>query len=431
MPSRVGIYLRISDDRSGVEAGVMRQEEDCRRAATARGWEVVEVYRENDTSAFKRRKIRLPDGTTQLRVMRPEFRRMVDDLENGAVDGVVAYHLDRMARDPRDLEDLIDVTERTGRPVASVGGEIDLTTDTGRTMARIAVAIANQASRDSSRRVKRAQEQQAAEGRWSGGGTRAFGYNETRTEVVEAEAAVIRDCARRVLAGESMRSILRSIDIPTPSGGPWVARTMWRILTGGVAAGRLTYKGQDAGTASWPAILDAGTHDALQAAYARRIKGGGMVHYLTGLLVCGRCGELMAGKPKNYTCLHCNGVTVRCEKVEALVGRLVVGRLVNPPKVTTTPVVDDTQLAELAAMWGAQEISLAEYRAARAKIAERLSAAKPVRVPAWVRGDMGEQWPDLTVVQKADAARSLLDGVVVLPAPDRRWRPERIRPVWR
>jgi len=49
-PVTAAIYSRISHDPEGRQAGVERQEQDCRRMAADRGWVILEpVYRENDT----------------------------------------------------------------------------------------------------------------------------------------------------------------------------------------------------------------------------------------------------------------------------------------------------------------------------------------------------------------------------------------------
>ncbi len=54
MDTFAAIYSRISHDPEGRQAGVERQEQDCRRMAAQRGWMVLEpVYRENDTSASR------------------------------------------------------------------------------------------------------------------------------------------------------------------------------------------------------------------------------------------------------------------------------------------------------------------------------------------------------------------------------------------
>src|SRR5689334_6330799 len=107
-PQRAAGYVRISRDPYGQEKGVSRQIEDIKALAAKLGWTIVEIFIENDTSAYKKRKVTLPDGSTAYRVIRPEFARMLEALASGAIDGIIVYDLDRLARQPRDLEDLID-----------------------------------------------------------------------------------------------------------------------------------------------------------------------------------------------------------------------------------------------------------------------------------------------------------------------------------
>jgi hypothetical protein len=114
-----------------------------------------------------------------------------------------------------------------------------------------------------------------------------------------------------------------------------------------------------------------------------------------------------------------------------------VASLPTPRASRPAPPPDDSQLAELAAMWGAQEISLAEYRVARAKILERMQETErrpTVRVPAWAsRDDLEHQWPDLTPLQKRTVAASVIASVTVKPSPAglRRWDPSRLDVDWR
>ena len=441
--TKVGLYERISDDRELTEAGVSRQDKDCRRLAKSLGWTVAQVYRENDTSAFARRTINLPDGTSVRRVVRPEFRRMLDDLAAGTVDAVIAYDLDRIARDPRDLEDLIDVCETTKRPARSVTGNLDLSTDGGITMARVAVAMANQASRDTARRVRRAQEENAARGRWNGGGRRPYGYTPDRSATVPAEAKVIREMARRVLAGEGINGLakeLRDRKVPNVNGKPWNRTSLRVMLTGPHIAGRLVYRGQEVGEAPWPAILDVDTWRAVCAEIAGRPRqDSGLRHYLTGVLVCALCGDHLRGNGDAYICRGCHRVSIHRERTESLVAGLLFAYVRSLPTPRTTkpaPPPDDSQLAELAAMWGAQEITLAEYRKARAEIVKRLQATKPapVKVPAWAsRDDLEHQWPDLSPLQQRTVARSVLASIRVKPTGPglRVFDPSRLDVTWR
>ncbi|MFQ6194156.1 recombinase family protein [Streptomyces sp. NPDC000405] len=50
--TRAAIYVRISQDRGGAGLGVARQEADCRALCAQKGWDVVDVYPDNDVSAY-------------------------------------------------------------------------------------------------------------------------------------------------------------------------------------------------------------------------------------------------------------------------------------------------------------------------------------------------------------------------------------------
>ena len=54
MTDSVGIYTRISSDRTGQQTATTRQEEACRAFARLRGWRVEGVYEDVDVSAVLR-----------------------------------------------------------------------------------------------------------------------------------------------------------------------------------------------------------------------------------------------------------------------------------------------------------------------------------------------------------------------------------------
>jgi hypothetical protein len=95
---RAVVYVRISDDPSGLERGVDRQEADCRALASGLGLEVAAVFRENDTSAFKQRTLTLPSGERVRRVVRPRFRAMLALLADGGAGCPSAGFGGEMAR---------------------------------------------------------------------------------------------------------------------------------------------------------------------------------------------------------------------------------------------------------------------------------------------------------------------------------------------
>jgi site-specific DNA recombinase len=88
-------------------------------------------------------------------------------LRRGECNALMAPDIDRATRDPRTLEDLIDAVELHGLYVATLTGNIDLTTDAGISAARGLVNQRNQESRNTSRRVIDGQRHAAMKGRCS------------------------------------------------------------------------------------------------------------------------------------------------------------------------------------------------------------------------------------------------------------------------
>jgi DNA invertase Pin-like site-specific DNA recombinase len=358
-PQQAIVLTRISDARDGDDHGVQGQEKDGRRLADRLEWTVgpgeTHVIVENDTSAFRRRKVcrsclqptractcpPLPGGErhdTVLRTWRPEFRKALAMLRSGQADGLIAVDLDRACRDPRDLEDLIDVVEsRTTRiPVESVSGSLRLANDADITMARVMVTVANKSSRDTGRRVA-AQRQAKAERGEYGGGKRPYGWGVPKVDKatgepvinektgrpvldlgrkIDAEAAEVRQMADQVLAGVSLRAVaadLRERGVPSVTGAAWSSATVRDILKRPRNAGLAVYQVSAAakayrdrgepvpydvgviGAGSWEPILLEDTWRAVAAMLAdpaRRTSPGNTPKWLGSLIYrCGVCAE--------------------------------------------------------------------------------------------------------------------------------------------
>jgi DNA invertase Pin-like site-specific DNA recombinase len=195
MVPKIAVYTRISRDDEGDGLGVTRQREDCERLTDLRGWAVAKIYEDNDVSAYKRN------------VRRPEFELMLSDLADGLIDGVVAYDLDRLARQPRDLERLIDLYDGRKRLVfATVTNDVNLGTADGRTMARVMVAFANRSSHDASRRIQRKHLELARQGK-PNGGPAPYGWLKGGRKVDPVAAGHIRAAQQELLAGVRIGTI--------------------------------------------------------------------------------------------------------------------------------------------------------------------------------------------------------------------------------
>lgn len=118
-PRKAAIYLRISLDPEMDGLAIERQREQCEALAAYRQWEVVETYVDQSKSATDRTKVR------------PAYDRMVADYKAGAFDAIICYDLDRLTRQPRQLEDWIDSAELRGLALVTANGDADLSTDGG------------------------------------------------------------------------------------------------------------------------------------------------------------------------------------------------------------------------------------------------------------------------------------------------------------
>jgi site-specific DNA recombinase len=289
--TRAAVYTRLSDDRHGTGLAVQRQEQDCRRLADLRGWEVTRVYSDNDLSGHKK-------------VKRPEYERLLADVKAGAVDAIVVYSVDRLTRRVVDLAHLLDTVAEHEVAVATVSGDLDTSTSAGRMVANILGSVAQAESERISERVVRKQDELAAKGLPSNGGhLRPYGYERDRLTVVEAEAAVIKDAAERILAGESLGAVVAHLNetgVPSSTGKPWTRTALRTILTGNRVAGLRKHRGMIVGEAAWPAILDRDTWERVasvlneRGAEASRRASNSRRWLLSGLAVCSVCGSGLA-----------------------------------------------------------------------------------------------------------------------------------------
>lgn len=398
------IYVRISEDREGAGLGVKRQEADCRDLAARLGVEVSEVFEDNDLSAYQRGVRRPP---------RPEFDRMMSAVATGRFGAILVWHTDRLYREPRELEDIIDTLHPLGIPVFQVtAGELDLASPSGRMAARIFGAVAKHESEHKSERIRRKARELAEAGKIGGGGSRPYGYLSDRLTVREEEAVVVRELAQRVLAGEALRAIVRDLNlrkVGTVSGRAWTTIGLRRMLTSGRIAGWREHHRELIAKAVWAPIIDRPTLDRLRTLLldpGRRLTTGPVVRaYLLGggMARCGRCGEPLRSAPRGdgtrrYACrkmpsmVGCGRTVVIADPLEEMVRDAVLDRLDSPQMLAaieaherqTAQAVDldtlhaDEQALESAARdhYVERVIGRSEYLAARDALQGRIDAAR-------------------------------------------------------
>ena len=203
------IWVLLARESTDRERQLDNQLTDLRAEVGRIGGRIDREIPENAVSAFKRQRVELPDGTYGYRVVRPEWEKILTALRRGECNALMVPDIDRAMRDPRTLEDLIDVVEYYGVYVASLTGNIDLTTDAGISAARSLVNQRNQESRNTSRRVIDGQRHAAMKGGNHGGRHRPFGWRKDRIHLNKREAAHIRRELPRILAGVGALTLAR------------------------------------------------------------------------------------------------------------------------------------------------------------------------------------------------------------------------------
>ncbi|MEU1810245.1 recombinase family protein [Micromonospora aurantiaca (nom. illeg.)] len=330
--TRAAIYVRISRDREGGGLGVARQEADCRELAARHGLTVAQLYSDNDLSAYSGKP-------------RPAYRRMLDDIAAARVDAVLAWHTDRLHRSPTELEEYISACEPRGVPTFTVkAGPLDLSTPSGRMVARQLGAVARYEVEHQVERQQRAKQQAAADGRW-GGGRRPYGYEPDGVTPRPDEARAVAEATDAILSGASLRGQAAAMNLRglvTSTGRPWTANELRKVLLRARNAGLREHRGEVVGPAAWPPLVDEDRWRALVSVLnhpGRRTQWSSARRWLlSGLALCGVCGSVTrvslaaagASSVESYACKTSKCVSRNAAELDAYVSAVVVERLSRP-----------------------------------------------------------------------------------------------------
>jgi site-specific DNA recombinase len=462
MPLRAAAYARLSKNRKGLSDSVAIQERECRDYAQEQGWTVVAVYPDDDVRASR--------FTTKPR---PQYEALLAAIERGEIEAVLCTEMPRLYRRLEELLELIRLAERTNlkRIETTDGYGYHLHTGEG---VHAAVASVNNAvleSRRISDRVKRKHRARALAGLHNGG-SRRYGYEVDGMTVREGEAAIIRECIERSIAGEPAYLITKDLNdrgVSTAYGNKWRTPNLQRLLLSDRIVGVRDHNGVKY-PAQWPAITTREQQERVRVAWSARRQPstsrprGARTYLLTGIAYCSKCGGVLRGNGRalrgqyyrRYTCrvMNDSSETVGCgrtfrnaDPLEAWVTEAVLYRFDSPEVARALAGPDnDAEIGRLLTEIEVHRRRLDDYvddyasgllnrnQLARAKartegeldaLRAQLSAAQSQHTATRLPTEpLREVWDTMNLEWQRDVIRLLVDRVTALPGHPRgkRWR---------
>lgn len=352
-----GLYERLSNEKQirGDLNSIDAQDARCRERAEAEGFNCHTVYVDRGWSGRKSK--------------RPEWQRMHEDIESGRIKAVIAYKLERCARDTAEGIRFIDLCIEHNCLLISVSENIDIYSPLGRKNAIDLLSCAEYESRNTGAKVSFNREHYAQQG-YKNGGKNPPGFRKSSTpripehdpanakwmiEVFEKAAANIslleieKELAERKIKTPEYEVTKRGGEKEMRGGRPvrtdqlkqWIRNPMYKGYVSethhkpGQADTHTYTKGLFEPIVSeelWAAANKA-LDEAEKADSPRVQQRDQWFHSLKGLMRCGVCGSIMTPRPsgkkdssgKPYRFYRCNGTPKTRKACETPVKQLPAG----------------------------------------------------------------------------------------------------------
>jgi site-specific DNA recombinase len=456
---RAAPYARISKEDVGNVDNTDIQLDECLAWIAENGHELVGTYVDNNISAYSNAR-------------RPDYERLLRDVEANKIDIIVCTEPSRLNRNLRNSINLIALAYTTKlQHIAVTDPErqgFDLSTKSGiQNALEAAIEDEKEVTRLSGRQ-KRKNRVRAKEGRRNGG-PRPFGYEPDGMTIRESEAVILREVVRRLLDGESSRSIimdLRRRGVKTPTGKDWHGHTLRRIISSPRMCGIRTHLGTHY-KAQWPAIISEEDWQRLQIVWRARARHGTVEprrYLLTGVLFCGNCDKPMVGQTwhdarrpgsaiRRYRCAKdeayyhrsgCGKIFRIADPIDLLVSEAVLRRLDSPDFIRALGAqandgelkakIDERQhkedhKRELLDDRARGILNRAEYKYAKHIVEDEIEAINRQlatmqsgrtlsRIP--LDGSLRQVWQEADIDFKRDLIKLVVKKIVILPGRTQR-----------
>lgn len=279
---RVAIYIRVSTEEQAQKGySIDDQKERLIAYCQSQGWADYTLY--------------IDDGYTGTNLNRSALKRLIRNIEEGKIQMVIVYKLDRLGRKQLDVLHLLEeVFEKNNVTFKSATEPFDTSTPLGKAILGI-LAVFAQLERDMIiERTTAGRRQRVSQGLWYGGPI-PFGYTWNKEaqqlEINPEEARIVQEIYRQYLQGKS-RSAIADWAASRTKARVFDHNIIRDILRRPIYIGKLVNNGTLV-EGRHEAIIDPDTWYAVQREWDRRSEGLPPVgeYLLTGLLECGVCGS--------------------------------------------------------------------------------------------------------------------------------------------
>jgi len=199
---------------------------------------------------------------------RPGLKRLLTDIEDGLVDVVVVYKIDRLSRSLMDFSKLVEIFDQNSVTFVSVTQSFNTTNSMGRLTLNILLSFAQFEREVTAERIRDKFKASRMKGMWMGG-CPPLGYEvkDRKLIIKDADAAHVRWIFARFLEIGSGTKLARAVaerGIRTPRGNRIDKKYIYRLLNNRAYIGEAVHKG-DSYPGEHEAIIDRETWDHVHA----------------------------------------------------------------------------------------------------------------------------------------------------------------------